>query len=94
MVSTAVRLFISVLSILVLARILTSWFRPRYRTRENGWFFTLDEWIWRATEPLLAPIRNLLPMGSIGIDFSPWILMILVQMLGGYLISFLERMGL
>ncbi len=32
----------------------------------------------RATEPVLAPIRNLLPAGG-GIDFSPLIALIAVQ---------------
>jgi len=80
--------------VLVLARILASWFRPRYRTRENNWFFTIDEWIWRATEPLLAPIRNILPTGGMGMDFSPWILMLLVQFIGNFLLRALGNMGL
>ncbi len=79
---------------LVLARILTSWFRPRYRTRENSWFFTLDEWIWRLTEPMLAPIRNILPTGGMGMDFSPFILMLLVQFIGNFLLNALARVGL
>lgn len=79
---------------LVLARILTSWFRPRYRTRENSWFFTVDEWLWRLTEPLLAPIRNILPTGGMGMDFSPWILMLLVRFIGNFVLNALERVGL
>jgi YggT family protein len=42
--------------------------------------------IWRATEPMLAPIRNILPTGGMGIDLSPWILMILIQFLGSFII--------
>lgn len=92
--STAVRLFIQILSVLVLARILTSWFRPRYRTRSNGWFFTIDDIIYRTTEPFLGPIRNILPTGGMGIDFSPMILLILVRLIGSFLVGALVSMGL
>ncbi len=79
MIYLAIWIFIRILEALVLARVIMSWFRPRYRTSGNGWFFTIDEYVWRATEPMLAPIRNLLPGGGgMGIDFSPLILFILI----------------
>lgn len=92
--STAVRIFINILSVLIWARILMSWFRPRYRTSGNSWFFTIDEMVWRATEPLLAPIRNILPTSGMGIDFSPWLLMILVGFVGNFVIRTLSGIGL
>jgi YggT family protein len=90
-VSTAIAIFIQILTLLILVRILFSWFRPRYRNRSNGWFFTIDEMVWRATEPLLAPIRNILPTGGMGFDFSPMILLIIVQIVGNWLIRLLPR---
>lgn len=92
--STALQMFLNILYVLVLARILTSWFRPRYRTRGNQWFFTIDDIIWRATEPFLAPIRNILPTGGMGIDFSPIILFFAIRLIGGWLVMALVRMGL
>lgn len=91
--SAAVRVFLEILKLLILVRILTSWFRPRYRTSSNSWFFAIDEMVWRATEPLLAPIRNILPPMS-GFDFSALILLLLIQFLGGMLVSALYRAGL
>lgn len=91
--SAAVRVFIEILKLLILVRILTSWFRPRYRTSSNSWFFAIDEMVWRATEPLLAPIRNILPPMS-GFDFSALILLLLIQFLGGMLVNALYRAGL
>lgn len=73
----ALSIFFRILEALIWARILMSWFRPRYRTSSNGWFFTIEEYVWRATEPLLAPIRSILPSTGM-IDFSPFVLMILV----------------
>lgn len=92
--STALYIFIRILRVLVLARILTSWFRPNYRTSSNNWFFAIDDLLWRATEPFLAPIRNLLPSGGMMFDFSPLILLILVEIVGRFLINALLRMGL
>lgn len=93
-VSSAVSLFIEIFQVVLLARILLSWFRPRYRTRGNSWFFTIDDLVWRATEPLLAPIRNILPGGGMGIDFSPMILWFLISLVGRFLVSMLANMGL
>lgn len=82
--------FVRILQVLIWARILMSWFRPRYRTSNNGWFFTIEEYVWRATEPLLAPIRNILPSTGM-IDFSPFVLMILVDLILRFLVGGLGR---
>lgn len=81
----ALSLFLDILTALVLVRILMSWFRPRYRTSGNSWFYRLEEIVWRATEPMLAPIRNLLPGGGMGLDFSPMILLLVLQLIGSWL---------
>lgn len=90
----AVMIFIRILEVLILARVLTSWFRPRYRTSRNSWFYSIDELIWRATEPMLAPIRNILPTGGMGFDLSPLILLLLVQFLGNFIVRALMGAGL
>lgn len=84
----------NVLMVLIMVRVLSSWFRPRYRTRSNGWFYTIDEMVWRATEPFLAPIRKILPTGGTGIDFAPLILFFILQFVGNFLIRALVGMGL
>lgn len=61
-------------SFVILARVLMSWvnidpYSPLART------------IYNLTEPVLQPIRNLLPPAA-GLDFSPIIAMILIQILG------------
>lgn len=68
-------------SFVILARVLMSWvnidpYSPLART------------IFNLTEPVLQPIRNLLPPAS-GIDFSPMIAIILIQILGQILASML-----
>jgi YggT family protein len=59
-------LFYWAVLILLFARMILSW------TNIGG--YQLRYWIYRLTEPLLAPIRNLLPQSG-GVDFSPMILL-------------------
>jgi len=52
--------------ILLMARMVLSW------TNFGG--YELRAWVYRLTEPLLRPIRNVLPQSG-GMDFSPMVLM-------------------
>jgi len=65
-----IRLFVTVLWFLLIARVVLSWTNPR---GGEG----LVAFIYQATEPMLAPIRRVLPPTS-GIDWSPLILMLLL----------------
>lgn len=65
-------------SFVILARVLMSWvqvdpYSPLART------------IFNLTEPVLAPIRNMLPQTA-GLDFSPIIAMILIQIVAQILV--------
>lgn len=80
-VAMLVQLFVQIYSLVILARVLMSWvnidpYSPLART------------IFDLTEPVLAPIRNLLPQTT-GLDFSPIIAMVLLQIIGQMLISML-----
>lgn len=44
----------------------------------NRLVWTIGDFLYRITEPALRPIRNLLPQLG-GIDLSPWILIVLLQ---------------
>lgn len=68
--------------IIVIVRVLLSWI-PHNRSH------TVIEWIYRLTEPVLAPIRNLLPTGRMGIDLSPLILLLLLSLVKRALLSLL-----
>ena len=59
--------------ILLMARMILSW------TNVGG--YQLREWVYRLTEPLLAPIRRLLPQSG-GVDFSPMVLLFGLLILG------------
>ena len=50
--------------------------------------YQLREWVFRLTEPLLAPIRRLLPSSG-GVDFSPMVLLIGIWLLRSILLGIL-----
>jgi YggT family protein len=62
-----------VLSLLILARVLLSWTSP-----SGGGGFTA--FIYQVTEPILGPIRRVLPpMG--GLDWSPFVALVLLTLI-------------
>lgn len=65
-----VRLLATVVWLLLIARVLLSWTNP---TGGGG----LTAFIYQATEPILAPIRRVLPPTG-GVDWSPLVAMLLV----------------
>jgi YggT family protein len=68
---------IDLYSLVVLAAVVMSWVRMDPRNPLAGIVYSL-------TEPVLGPIRRLLPpMG--GLDFSPMVLLIALRMLRGLL---------
>jgi YggT family protein len=82
-----VALFVPVINIIcyalliaIFVRVAFSWIGPDPRNRIYSVAFQI-------TEPILAPIRRLLPMGP-GLDFSPMIVSLILFMI----LSFVGRM--
>jgi YggT family protein len=75
-----INLLAQVITILVIAKVILSYFMsPYHPVRE-----TID----RIVNPLLDPIRRVMPSTGM-IDFSPLILLVLMQLLRRFLVSFL-----
>ncbi|MDH4334707.1 MAG: YggT family protein [Chloroflexota bacterium] len=68
-----VQLLLSALMLLILARVIVSWVAPR---GGGG----LIAFIYQATEPILAPIRRLIPPTA-GLDWAPLIAMLVLGMI-------------
>jgi YggT family protein len=66
-------LLVSALMLLVIARVIVSWLAP---TGGGG----LVAFIYQATEPILAPIRRLVPPSG-GLDWAPLIAMLVLGLL-------------
>ncbi|NLD92065.1 MAG: YggT family protein [Fibrobacter sp.] len=65
--------------LILVVRVILSWVQIQSR-------HPLVTFVYSVTEPLLAPIRKLLPTDKIGIDLSPLILLFLLEMLKKYLL--------
>lgn len=72
-VTTFVGLILVILWLLVLGRILMSWFDPTGRSR-------LSAFLIQATEPILAPVRRVLPPAGM-FDFSSFLVLIVLGVL-------------
>ena len=67
-----IRLLCEVLSLVIVARVILSWFSsPTNR---------LAIILYRATEPVLAPLRRIIPRFGM-IDFTPLVAIILLQLI-------------
>jgi YggT family protein len=69
------------LTIVIFGRVLLSWIPARLP-------WGLNDFIFSVTEPILAPIRRALPMAA-GMDFSPLIALVLLQLLERVLLRIL-----
>lgn len=86
MIDTAVsfiHILATVLIIAIIIRALMSWFMPQ----DGG---GLSRVLLDITEPILAPIRRILPPVG-GIDFSPILAMILIQLVSTVLAQLLQN---
>ena len=77
--------FINVLflgiTLVIFGRVILSWVPTRLP-------WGLNDFIFSVTEPFLSPIRRALPMGA-GMDFSPLIALVLLQLVEQLLIRLL-----
>lgn len=63
----------AILDLFVWARVILSWV-PHNQYNE------ITRTVYNVTEPLLRPLRDLIPVSSIGIDISPFILLFALNM--------------
>jgi YggT family protein len=72
------RNLITLYTVVLLLRVVMSWFPP---SSSQSPMASAQMWLYKLTEPVLAPIRRTLPpMG--GLDLSPMLLLIALQILG------------
>ncbi len=64
----------AILDLFVWARVILSWI-PHDSNNE------ITQTVYKVTEPILKPIRDIIPSTSIGIDISPFILLILLNII-------------
>ena len=72
-------------SMILVAFALLSWFPNAYET-------ALGRFLTSLVKPILQPLRRL-PLSIGGVDFSVWVAVLLVHLLGNYLIRFLYMLA-
>ncbi|MDI3270337.1 MAG: YggT family protein [Bacillota bacterium] len=78
-----VNLFFSILYLAIIIRAILSWFPVQAR-----WYWDLMRFLDLLTEPVVTPIRRVLPpMG--GLDFSPLVALILLRVIQSLLVQLL-----
>ncbi len=77
-----IRYLCEVFTLVIIARVIVSWFSPRPTNR-------LAIILYQLTEPLLAPLRRIIPRVGIPrvgmIDFTPLVAIILLQLIASFL---------
>jgi YggT family protein len=73
--------------IIIIARALISWVSPDP-------FNPIVRFLYRTTEPVLRPIRRRLPDFQIGLDLSPVVVIIAIQIVDSYIVPELFALGL
>ncbi len=71
------RLLYSVLNLyelVIFARVILSWVNADP-------YNPIVRFIYNITEPVLSPIRQLLPTARIGLDFSPFVVILIIQLI-------------
>jgi YggT family protein len=73
LITSFVGLLALVLTVLIFARVIVSWTNPR----GGG---NLTAFLYQATEPILAPIRRVIPPSG-GLDWAPMVAILLLGIL-------------
>ena len=71
---------ISIYVWIIIARALISWVSPDP-------FNPIVRFLYRATEPVLRPIRRRMPMHAIGLDLSPLVAILALQLVDWFIVS-------
>jgi YggT family protein len=71
---------------IIIGRAVISWVNPDP-------YNPIVTFLYRATEPVLAPVRRLIPMGGMGIDIAPVIVILVIYFLQMFLIKTMMQMA-
>jgi YggT family protein len=71
----------------IIIRAVISWVNPDP-------YNPIVQFLYRVTEPVMARVRRLLPMGNLGIDLSPVIIILVIIFLQSFVIASLMQLGM
>ena len=79
MIKVIIFYILQIIKFLIIARVFLSWVPININDK-------IKQFIYELTEPLMAPFRNLIPAHKIGLDLSPILILLLLQILQSILI--------
>jgi YggT family protein len=85
-VTTVINIGLTIYMWIVIIRALISWVSPNP-------YNPIVQFLYRVTEPVLWRVRRLLPIGGIGIDFSPIIVILAIYFLKLFLVRSLIQLA-
>ena len=71
---------------IIIIRALISWVNPDPYNQ-------IVQFLYRVTEPVMAPVRRWLPLRGMGIDFSPIIIILVIIFLQSFLVKSMIEMA-
>ena len=86
MLANAVGTLFTLVEWLIIARVILSWVRPN---PSNINLRKAIRFVYQVTEPILGPIRRLLPTSNLGIDFSPIIAFFALRIVSNFIVRLL-----
>lgn len=89
--SYLVRTVFNIFSWLIIIRTIISWLAPDFY---NPNWRNLLKLLYKLTEPILRPIREYLPTTGWGLDFSPLIALLLINILRSFILKMLYYLAL
>lgn len=72
-------ILLRIFEVILVIRIVMSWFRPDPT-------HPIVNFIYRVTDPVLEPVRRLLPIQAMGFDLSPIVIFVAINMIKRFLI--------
>lgn len=84
--ATVINIVLTIYLWIIIIRALISWVSPDP-------YNPIVRLLYRATEPVLGRVRRLLPIGGIGIDFSPLIVILVIYFLKIFLVQTLVQLA-
>jgi len=86
LVANVIDIGLTVYMWVIIIRALISWVSPDP-------YNPIVRFLYRVTEPVLRPVRRILPIGGIGIDFSPLIVILVIYFLRIFLVRILIQLA-
>jgi YggT family protein len=85
-IANLVNLLLTAYMWIIIARAILSWVNPDP-------FNPIVRFLYRVTEPVLRPVRRLLPTHQIGLDLSPMVVLLGIYFLQQFLVPVLYRIA-